>query len=89
MNHKRARTVLSGFVVATTLSAMAPCFGAELPESAKAQIRALEMRVAALEEMKEVGTIAATSAATPRRKLTEAARSSAAGVERYLQYPGQ
>ena len=89
MKHLRARIMLSVFVAAVASSAMAPSIAAEPPDSAKAQIGALEKRIAALEKRNEAGAIAPTSASTPRRDAKEVVRSSATGVERYMQYPGQ
>ncbi len=86
VKYSRAPIVLSVFVAAVGWSAMVPSVAAEPPDVAKAQIGALEKRVAALERRMEAG---ATPASTPRRDATEAARSSATSVERYLQYPGQ
>jgi hypothetical protein len=88
MNHKRVRIVLSSVAAAVALGAVIPCVGAEPPDGGKAQISALEKRVAALELKKEAETTAPAVASAPRRKATEAFRSSAVDVERYM-HPGQ
>jgi hypothetical protein len=89
MNHMQVRIVLSSLAAAAALSVLVPCVGAEPPDSTKAQMSALEKRVAALELRREAETTAPAVASAPRRKATQAFRSSAIDVERYLQYPGQ
>jgi hypothetical protein len=89
MNHKQVRIVISSIAATVALGAVVPCVAAEPADSATAQIGALEKRVAALELRKEAETTAPAVASAPRRKATEAFRSSAIDVERYLQYPGQ
>jgi hypothetical protein len=89
MNHRQIRIVLSSVLAVAALSAMVPSVRAEPPDSAKAQMSALEKRVSALELRKEAETTTPAVASAPRRKATEAFRSSAIDVERYLQYPAQ
>lgn len=89
MNHQPTQFIFLVSVAAIALSVMDPSIATEPPYSAKVQILALEKRVTALEELKEAETTARSSTPMPRRRATEAVRSSATEVERYLQYPGQ
>ena len=77
---------LSSVVVAAALTAAAGV--AAEPVDSAATVAALEKRVAALEQKKEVEPIVLV-APVSRRAQARAAWTSAAGVERYLQYPGQ
>jgi hypothetical protein len=88
MNQAQTRRALWSVVTGAALSAIVMTATAEPLDSPKTRIDALEKRVATLERKKDA-EVAPAVASAPRRKATNAVWTSAADVQRYLQYPGQ